>query len=121
MKHYTCPGCGHRFREIDAYCENWRVAAKSFGCPRCETFLRRIDNIVIDTQKVWITTIFTWFVSIALMYFANYHRDGVESIGLSGYWLSTLGLVLGSAAYPIALSLFRRFEGPNIQIIEPKP
>lgn len=38
---WTCPVCGHGFGLREARCEDRRDPLRSFGCPRCGTFLAR--------------------------------------------------------------------------------
>lgn len=116
MEVYDCPNCSHTFKEIEAYCVDWRDPEKSFGCPSCETFLRKRDNRVTDTKKVWIFTGSTFVVAAIVSVLSNYNRPLLLETSQLVYAITqVLCLAMVSAAYPLWKSIFTKRDGENVQ------
>lgn len=117
MEVYDCPVCAASFRDIDAYCEDWNIPAKSFGCPKCETLLNRLDNRVVNTRAVWFCTIPTILIGFVISLSASLFGPALnEPHFLAFAGLHALGIIIACSSYAIWRSFWTKRFGPNCRL-----
>lgn len=72
-----CPVCSHEFERREAHWEDRRVPEKSFGCPVCKTFLKRIDN-----RKTRWGPVVGWTAVVALACIGAYFVPPIYDLGV---------------------------------------
>ena len=87
-----CEVCGNIFPEEKAHCEDWRDSEKSFGCPKCKTFL--IKPMVEFNLKRLFKILLEALSALVILYFLLKAVEYSKSIsGIGPLFVYTVFLV----------------------------